>query len=455
VSYSLPLDILNSLPADPLGADVMAYQYNASGVSFPVTIHYKGVRYAVPQPDAKASFTFDAGASPQPGQEWELNQTVELAGHTLVVERVIADSRGGYGFFFKADKGVNVVAAAIAGYTPNGGGGGGPVDGRFNLSLSYAVMPTGLLTVELSNLSEVTEMMEWTTQWSPTTERTDLQDTPQLAAGVCANAAGIAALQPLPASIKGKVLFHQTPSNGSAIVMLSNLDGSNEKVLTTEAGWEALSGNGQKAVYSGLEGFVLLDIASGTAKPLNLRGYDPVLSYDGTRLAYVNDGADGVSFYDAAAGTTKRISDRAYAATVGWSADGSAVYIADMAAGGSAWQIRKINVSSGAVTDGILIENGSYKSLDIAMSPDEMRVAYRGRDNASVYIARLDGSEMRLLLEAPSVGTSGIAWGSNVWLGVSLMDYNNAQKVVLVNTGTCEMWQLPEPDGRIQGLIIE
>ena len=60
VAYSIPLDIQNSLPAEPSGADVMAYQFNASGVAFPVTIHYKGVRISVPRPDARASFTFDA-----------------------------------------------------------------------------------------------------------------------------------------------------------------------------------------------------------------------------------------------------------------------------------------------------------------------------------------------------------------------------------------------------------
>jgi len=455
VPYNLPLDILNSLPADPSGADVMAYQFNASGVTFPITIHYKGSRYAVPQPEAKASFTFDAGATPQPGQEWLLNQTIELAGHTLVVEKIIADSRGGYNFFFKADKRVNTVAAAIVGHTPNGGGGGGPVDGKFNLSLSYAAMPTGILTVELSNLSEITEAMEWTTQWSPATERTDIADTPQLAPGVCADAAVVAALQPLPASIKGKALFHQVSSDGSAAVVLSNLDGSDQKMLTTEAGWEALSGNGQKAIYSSPQGFVLLDIATGVATPLNLNGYDPVLSFDGSRLAYVNASADGINFYDVQSGISRRISDRAYAATVGWSADGTAVYIADMAAGGSAWQIRKIDVNSGVVTDGILIENGSYKSLDIAMSPDEKWVAYRGRDNASVFIAQLDGSEMRLLLEAPSTGTSGIAWGSKEWLGVSLMDSDSKQKMILVNPDSCEVWVLPQLNGTLRGVVIE
>lgn len=453
VLYNLPLDILNSLPADPSGADVMAYQFNASGVTFPVTLRYQGARYAVPQPEAKARFTFDAGATPQPGQEWNLNQTIELAGHSLVVEKVMADSRGGYNFFFSADKNVNIVAVDIKGYTPNGGGGGGPLNGKLNLSLSYAVMPTGMLTVELSNLSEITEAMEWTAEWSPATERTDIPDAPQLAPGVCANAVVAAASQPLPASITGKILFHQITSDGSEAVIVSNLNGSDQQMLTTEASWEALSGNGQKAIYSSPQGFVLVDIATGVETPLNLSGYDPVLSFDGTRLAYVNNSADGIYLYDVQAGISRRVSDRAYSATVGWSADGTALYIADMAVGGSAWQIRRIDINSGAITDGILIENGSYKALNIAMSPDARWVAYRGRDNASVFIARLDGSEMRLLLEAPAIGTSGIAWGANDWLGVSLMSSDDTQKVILMNPVSCEVWLLPL-NGTIQGVVI-
>ena len=190
IAYNIPLDIQNSLPADPSGADVMAYQFNASGVTFPVTVHYRGVQISVPQPGVEARFTFNAGASPQAGQEWVLNQSVELSGHTLTLVSVNADSRGGYSFHFKTDVHVNGVGVSIDGFNPNGGGGGGGggmTNGEFNVSLAYAVLPTGNLTVVLSNLSEITDELEWTTQWSPSMVRTDIPSSPQLAAGVCAD----------------------------------------------------------------------------------------------------------------------------------------------------------------------------------------------------------------------------------------------------------------------------
>ena len=460
VHYSIPLDVQNSLPPDNSGAYVMAYQFNAAGVTFPLTIHYQGVLLSVNHPEAQASITFDAGANPQPGQEWQINQQVELAGHKITLVSVTAGTRGSdaeYSFRIRTEEpgiGVNV---SIEGYETIGGGGGGSgmAPTEYTNSLLYRSLPTGNLTVVLSNLVETSETMEWTGQWSPEVVRTDIPATPQLGEGVCANGATIDGLAAVPQSMQGKVMIHQIAADGSAALTLSNLDGSGQQVLTAEAGWETLSGNGQKAVYSSPQGFVLLDIASGVATPLNLSGYDPVLSYDGNRLAYVNNSADGVNIYDISTQTTRRISDRAYAATVGWSADNTAVYIADMAAGGSAWQIRKIDVNSGAVTDGILIENGSYKSLDIAMSPDEMWVAYRGRDNAGVYLASLADGQTRLLLDNLSLGTSGIAWGSNDWLGVSIMEDDNTHKVLLVNTSNCQVWLLPALGGSIEGLSVQ
>jgi len=460
VRYSIPLDVQNSLPTDNTGAYIMAYQFNAAGVVFPLTIHYQGALLSANHPEEQASITFDVGANPQPGQEWQIDQQVELAGHQITLVSVTAGTRGGYAeysFRIRTDEpgiGVNV---SIEGYQTigGGGGGGGMTPTEYTNSLLYNSLPTGNLTVVLSNLVETSETMEWTSQWSPDVVRTDIPLTPQLGEGVCANGATIDAIAPAPQSMQGKVLIHQISSDGSVALALSNLDGSGQVVLTAEAGWETLSGNGQKAVYSSPQGFVLLDIASGVATPLNLTGYDPVLSYDGNRLAYVNDSADGVNFYDVQTQTTRRISDRAYAATVGWSADGTALYIADMAAGGSAWQIRKIDVNSGVVTDGILIENGSYKSLDIAMSPDEMWVAYRGRDNTGAYLASLADGQTRLLLDNLSVGTSGIAWGSNDWLGVSILEDDSTHKVLLVNPSSCQVWLLPALGGSLEGLSVQ
>lgn len=458
VAYSIPLDLQNSLPADPSGADVMVYQINASGVVFPVTIHYRGIAISVPQPDAQASLIFDAGEAPQAGQEWQLDQSVELAGHTITLVSVNADSRGGYSFHFKTDPAVNGVGVSIEGFQPNGGGGGGGggmTNGEINVSISYAVLPTGKLNVVLSSLSEVTEELEWTAQWSPTVTRTDIPATPQLAPGVCANSTTVASLASLPAAMSGKVLLGQFNSDGTTSLVLSNLDGTGQTVLPAEIGRGELSGDGSKAVYSGAGGFTLYEVASGSVSLLNLDGYNPVLSFHGTKLAYVEGAAAGIDVYDVQTHTNRQVSSQAYSAVVGWSADDSQLYVALMAAGGSAWQIQSIDMLTGATENHFIIENGSYKSLNAALSADGKWIAYRGRDNGSVYIAKVDGSQTRLLLDNPAIGTSGLAWGANGWLGVSLMQEDNTHKLILVDPASCQVWLLPQLNGNLQGLIIK
>ena len=458
VAYNIPLDLQNSLPADPSGADVMVYQINASGVVFPVTIHYRGIAISVPQPDAQASLIFDAGETPQAGQEWQINESVELAGHTLTLVKVYADSRGGYSFHFKTDVNVNGVGVAIEGYQPNGGGGGGGggmTNGEINVSISYAALPTGKLNLVFSNLSEVTEELEWTAQWSPTVTRTDILGTPQLPQGVCANSTTVASLAALPAAISGKALLGQFNSDGTTSLVLSNLDGTGQVVLPAEIGRGELSGDGEKILFFSQDGFILYDVASGSKTVLNLGGYNPRLSNDGTKLAYVEGAAAGIDVYDIQTRANRQVSSQAYSAVVGWSADDSKLYVALMAAGGSAWQIQSIDVLTGATQNHFIIENGSYKSLNAAISADSNWIAYRGRDNGSVYIAKVDGSETRLLLDSPAIGTSGLAWGVNGWLGVSLMQEDNTQKVILVDPASCQVWLLPQLNGTLQGLVIE
>jgi len=179
-----------------------------------------------------------------------------------------------------------------------------------------------------------------------------------------------------------------------------------------------------------------------------------MLSTHGTKLAYVEGAAAGIDVYDIATRTKKQVSSQAYSAVVGWSTDDSQLYVAVMAAGGSAWQIQSIDVLTGATQNHFIIENGSYKALNAALSVDGKWIAYRGRDNGSVYIARVDGSESHLLLDNPAIGTSGLAWGGNGWLGVSLLQEDNTHKVILVDPVTCEVWLMPQLNGNLQGLII-
>ncbi|MBP9041163.1 MAG: PD40 domain-containing protein [Anaerolineaceae bacterium] len=459
VAYSIPLDIQNSLVPDPNGADLMAYKFDAAGVQFPLTITYPGVTITVPDPDATVSFTFDAGSNPQPGQEWRLNQQLELAGHMLTLVSVDADSRRGYSFHFKADPHVNGVQVSIEGYTPNGGGGGGGAgmtNGEFSVSLSYPSIPAGSLNVTLSNLSEVSETLLWSTMWSPTTPRNDLPSSSQLSEGMCANSSTVTGLPSLPASFTGEALISRFNDDGANMLSLVNLDGSIIADLSTQGHWAATSADGTKAGYFTETGFTVYDIASGVKTIFTISGYNPYLSTRGTLLAYIDPTASGVYLADLSNGTSRQISGKAYSAVIGWAPDDSEVYVAEMAAGGAAWQIQSIEVQSGQATPLFLIENGSYKALNAALSPDGQWIAYRSRENSSVYLVSIDGSQNRLLLDSLGLGISGITWSADGWLAVStILNYSNEELVILVNPATCEIYQVTGLRATIKGINLK
>ena len=88
------------------------------------------------------------------------------------------------------------------------------------------------------------------------------------------------------------------------------------------------------------------------------------------------------------------------------------------------------------------------------LSPDGKWIAYRGRDNSSLYLVHPDGSDMHLVLD--NVGAVGIAWTSSGWLGVSIgTDDPYVQKVLLINLDTCDSYILTGLHGQLEGLVIK
>ncbi len=100
------------------------------------------------------------------------------------------------------------------------------------------------------------------------------------------------------------------------------------------------------------------------------------------------------------------------------------------------------------------IENGTPKALNPVLSPDGRWIAYRGRDNSSVYLVQLDGSGLRLLLDG--VNAHMLAWSASGWLGVSLGQPNSDQhSVMILHPDDCTAYRLPDDlNGYLRGLVI-
>jgi hypothetical protein len=188
VAYTEPQDITTGAIADG-GGFGWVMQFKAAGLAYPLTITFPGEIVFQAEPGATAQFIFDAGPNPQPGQEWTPNLDIQMAGHTLKLISVTSDSSGGYDFRFQADSKVSGVSVEIAGYQPvgggGGGGGGGEASSTFDVGLSYAELPKGKLTVNLSNLSVVGDSQTWSGQWSPAKPKTDWPAAPAASACAC------------------------------------------------------------------------------------------------------------------------------------------------------------------------------------------------------------------------------------------------------------------------------
>ncbi|MCS6994197.1 MAG: DPP IV N-terminal domain-containing protein [Anaerolineales bacterium] len=135
-----------------------------SAQAYPLTLTWQGAR--VSTLPGSAEIIFDAGENPQPGQEWPLNQEIEISGRTVMLVSVSADSRNGYQFHFRAGSDVTGLQVELPGYTPIGGGGGG-ADGEFSVALTFETLPKGKLRVVLSQLAVAGPLETWSLQWQP------------------------------------------------------------------------------------------------------------------------------------------------------------------------------------------------------------------------------------------------------------------------------------------------
>jgi hypothetical protein len=457
VSYAYPQDVNEFTAA---GND-WAVQFKAAGLVYPLTISFSGVVLLPADPSASAEFTFDAGANPQPGQEWTPNQDIQLAGHTLTLVSIRANSQNDYAFDFHVDPKVYGASVQIVGYTPHGGGGGGGgglTNGAFTSSLSYSQLPTGVLTVTLSDLTLISDPITWQGQWSPATIRTDLPANPTAQPGLCLTADSIAQLQPAPADLTSgtALMYEQLDNSDKWGLVLYNLDGSGKQVLASDASWGSLSPDGSQMAYPSSDGMHIIDLATKVEKVLaGVTGFDLHWSPDGKQIAYIGSGNGGIDilFVVNTDGTqVRQVSDLSYESVIGWSPEGK-LYSVVPFTGGAAWKVFSFDLASGASQDLFTIENGTPKFLNPKLSPDGNWIAYRGRDNSSLYLVHTDGSDMHLVID--NAGVVGIEWSQSGWLGVSLNpDSSDQAAVVLLKTDDCEAYLLPNLHGDLEGLSI-
>jgi hypothetical protein len=447
VDYPQDIDLSSSGMPFGMGDSQWAIQFKANEVAFPFTIRYSGNIYSALNLADPIEFEFDAGVDPQPGQEWVLNKDFDVAG---IAFRLVSIRAGedGYSFQFESDPELDGPDVQIEGYQAIGGGGG-----PHTRSLAFEEMPTGKLKLLFSDFYPLKETRTWEGKWQPET-LPSLQPTAASTSPICLDANSYSTLPNLPEGLEGWMLLTELDPERNLI--LQSMDGKEIKLTIPQTGRGSMSPDGTKIAYPAKTGTVIVDIATG--KTFTLPGSGGIdWSPDGKFLATVNTAAGYGIFLNAIDGSsTRQLTTLGYEAIAGWSPDGSTLYYAIPDAGGKGFMLRAIDVNTGSSRDLFILEDSSGKGPYAVVSPDGQWVAYRARDNSSLYLKGMDGSPARLLLDRPATAISGIVWekGSHL-LGVSLITPETSDgEIILIQFENCEIYKLSDLHGELDGIFI-
>ncbi len=168
--YPSDLDLTPYL-AGASGKLVWAVKFR-KGFTPPVHLTYRTQYWYSPLPQDAYTFDFDAGPNPQAGQEWNLDQEFQLAGHAVTLQKITAGANS-YTFFVRTDDphvesvGMNGLDdIQITGYTPTNFSGRFGL-GDWSLTKVYSELPKGSLRIVLSGLYLYGDYEDWTMVWQP------------------------------------------------------------------------------------------------------------------------------------------------------------------------------------------------------------------------------------------------------------------------------------------------
>jgi hypothetical protein len=461
VPYDYVSDI--DLPAGDEHTSYWAYEILGRDHAWPLTISVDTVQASLP--GAQTSFDFDTGSSPQPGQEWTLNQDLTVGGYSL---RVLTATRtqDGYDFSFQGDPAMAGVGIDIQGTSPyispaGGGGGSGGGDGSLSAGVAYSgPVPAGNLTIVVRDVS-ILVPGPWSIQWQP--EGAGNKPAPAATPGVAAcvtdrswEQARASVPSSLPTDLAGNLLLFGTGAGGSAtgIYRLTMPDGT--RTFLARGSWPVASPDGAKVAFTGDDGLVVLDLASGQGRTLpgtDSSVYRIVWSPDSQRMAFIHSSTDQIMTIEADGTRLRELKDNSavYHLLAGW-ADADHLIITEPAPNGVMFQ--SLTLSNGTTRDLFMI---SSNKADTVVSPDGQWIAFTtslGRMLGNgLYVSRLDGTERSLVAALEGRAIYLPVWSpDNRGLILSLPDPDDAvdgMAQALLELDTCRLTRLPELGGDV------
>ncbi|GEM_PF-260483 len=457
VPYDYAADV--DLPPGDESSTPWAYKISGKSFAWPLTLTIDSLEALLPE--FSASFEFDTGPAPQPGQEWALDQELLIRGYTVRVLKAIR-TPDGYAFTFQADPQVTGLGVGIPGFAvaPAGGGGGGG-DGSLSASVAYAgEVPEGRLTVEISTMT-VNIPGPWTVQWQPGDAPSQAAPTPSSGPAACvtdevwAQAKASVPAQ-IPSGLDGNFIIFGPNADGSQYgVSLLNLAGNSRSFIASGA-WPIISPDGTKIVFTGDVGLVVYDLASGQLTDLPGTApddYRMVWSPDGSRIAFIRSSTDQMLVINADGTGQQQVADLSvvYRLLVGW-ADNAHLLITEPGPDGVF--IQSLNLADGSTRNLFTI---SSNKADTVVSPDGGWIAFTssrgGMLGNGLYVSRLDGSERRMVVALDGRALYFPVWSPDGrWLVVSLPDPDDPvdqTAQALIELDNCRVIPLPDVGGQV------
>jgi hypothetical protein len=462
---NIPIEEVQLVNGPYLDEHRMAWSYRTNRKSFsgPLALSVSTVDTTLYPPGA--DFELDLGPTPQVGQSWDVNRDFIFAGHTirLLSVQLLDDSNPCWKYdlvfnFASAEAGdyasvIDVVPqTALDQSCGGGGGGGGSGDLRiFATGTTYSSIPTGLHHFTISAFIPYLISGPWQVTWNPPVVE---GSTPISEPGACLTLEKWNQLvdrsDPLPVGMGGKVITTVNEGGLQPAIYLGGLDGADTQKIET-GGWPSLSPDGTHLAYSIADGLHFLDLSSRQDFALGMDGHNLIWSPDSTRILfsttfnlYLVD-VDGSRLQKIDTGSAQIVS------SVGWLPDNDTLVYSAM--GGDGFTFITYNLQSGETRKLFSFQN---KAGFGAISPDGQWIVFSdrifGAQNWGIFIARLDGTERKLVAE-PGVPTAFTSvWGPDgQWLILNTQTTKGTQIPVLVNPFTCQVVRLQNVNGMVEG----
>lgn len=267
----------------------------------------------------------------------------------------------------------------------------------------------------------------------------------------------------LPAGLPSQVLLSRGALAPNPSLFLAKLDGSAEQGLVFGDG--SLTSDGQKLVYGGPDNlYYVMDLQTNhrTSLTVTAQDYRPIWAPNGQLIAFSRYGDNEGIYVMNADGSDLHQVVRTGPGTnrpelAGWSPDNKALLYSVWSPDQGKGTLRLVNITSGAVRTLFSLQTPGSAMI----SPDGVWVAYldhvNGKMSPGLYIAKLDGTERRLLVQLDHWNVGGPVWSPDgQWLAIGVSNTDQFlpdNTAALLNVRTCQVYPLPHLKGAIQSWV--